>query len=105
MDRNQVTGIVLITALMLLYFMYFGQKEKPQQNEQTKQTVHVNRNQEAAQIPDSVKKQQLKAAYGELANLASGEAKEIVAENKDIKVTFSSKGGKIQSVLLKNYFT
>jgi YidC/Oxa1 family membrane protein insertase len=105
MDKNQVTGIVLITALMLLYFMYFGQKSSPQTNapKQSSQTDLPTKKEE--ELPDSVKQQQLKTAYGELANLASGEEKEVVAENKDIKVTFSSKGGKIKSVLLKHYLT
>lgn len=105
MDKNQVTGIVLITAMMLLYFMYFGQKDKPQPNAQQQQSTQVILKKSAEEVPDSVKQQQLKAAYGELANLASGEAKDVVAENKDIKVTFSSKGGKIKSVLLKHYLT
>ena len=41
--------------------------------------------------------------FGPFANAATGQKKEIVLENEDIKITFSNKGGRITNVLLKKY--
>ncbi|HAR20526.1 MAG TPA: membrane protein insertase YidC [Cytophagales bacterium] len=105
MDRNSTIGLVLISVLLFAYFAFFA--PEPQQTEQktattTAQTDVVKPQEKApVALPDSVLQQQL----GSLAPLANGQEKEYVLENKDLKITFSTKGGKVKTVLAKNYQT
>ncbi len=46
-----------------------------------------------------------KAKFGDFAAVASGETRDIVLENKDVKMTFSTLGGQVTQVVLKNYKT
>ncbi|HRO73513.1 MAG TPA: hypothetical protein PK611_07575, partial [Saprospiraceae bacterium] len=45
-----------------------------------------------------------KVRFGSFAAAASGNEENPVLENENIKVTFSSKGGKIKEVLLKHHY-
>ena len=64
-------------------------------------------NQEASQQSsrDTLSPQQNKERYGPFANAAEGKNKYITIENELIKVTLSTKGGRIYSAELKNYLT
>ncbi len=55
-------------------------------------------------VPDSVQDLQLAASFGVFANAAKGTAQEIVLENELTKATISTKGGAIQSILLKDHY-
>ncbi len=52
---------------------------------------------------DSVTTEKLSAQYGVFAPAASGEEEISTLENSEMTITFSSKGGRIVDVLLKNY--
>ena len=47
----------------------------------------------------------LQAKYGTLASHATGKESELVTENKELRITFTNKGGRIKQVELKNYKT
>jgi YidC/Oxa1 family membrane protein insertase len=106
MDRNSAIGLTLIAALLLIYFTWFSpqpeppapQKDVPQTSGNTApDSVRAS----APAIPDSV----LDATYGELSAAFKGqEAKETV-QTEDLDITFSSRGGVITSLALKNYQT
>lgn len=101
MDKNQVTGLLLIMAMLLGYQFFLAPKDEPTKEiEKAKVTQSVST--PKATIIDSVA---LKAAAGDFASAAVGTAEDIVLENKDIKVVFSTLGGKVKQVLLKNYET
>lgn len=109
MERNQVIGLLLITLLMIGYFMYFGgqQPEKTGINADTvvvdkKTTTPIVQNEVVADSVSSAENQQ---KYGVMASAAKGEAKDIILENEDIKVILSTLGGSVKKVLLKKYFT
>ena len=112
MERNQVTGIILITLLMLGYFMYVGNKE-PQAVPTGKDTTTTLSTKpqtiapkEAAAIgSDSSISEENKLKFGALATAALGTEEEVTFENNEIKVYFSTKGGVVKKVLLKKYFT
>jgi YidC/Oxa1 family membrane protein insertase len=101
MDKNQITGLVLIMAMLLGYQFFFAPKiepEKPQVKPKTTQLA----------IPSkitAIDSNAVKTAAGDFAKVAVGTAKDVVLENKDIKVTFTSEGGRVKQVLLKNYKT
>jgi YidC/Oxa1 family membrane protein insertase len=102
MDKNQITGLVLIMAMLLGYQFFFAPKidpEKPQEKPKTTQSKVTP--QKVATIDSNA----AKSAAGDFASAAIGTSKDVVLENKDIKVTFTSQGGRVKQVLLKNYET
>ena len=48
---------------------------------------------------------QIKAAYGDFATAAQGQAQDLTIETKNVKVVFSNKGGVMKELMLKNYQT
>ncbi|WP_423128176.1 membrane protein insertase YidC [Gaoshiqia sp. Z1-71] len=123
MDKNTIVGIVLIFAI-LIGFSYLN---KPSQEE----IEAARRRQDSISQVESLRKQQAESQlqvmdeqqaettaadtavagteltdrYGAFAEAAFGEEKFITLENNLMKVTVSTKGGKIYSVELKNYQT
>ncbi len=102
MDKNQITGLVLIMAMLLGYQFFFAPKIEPVKPQQKPKTSQVAPTPQKIVAPDS---NTVKASAGDFASAAVGTAKEVVLENKDIKVTFTSQGGRVKQVLLKNYET
>ncbi len=126
MDKNTIVGFVLIFVLILVY----GQLTQPtaeemeaaklrqdsieRVKEQLAETgidpsVVAEKTAEPVDFistlspDDSLRQIQLQGAFGPFAYSATGSDKEEVIENDMVKVTFSSKGGSIKEVLLKNY--
>jgi YidC/Oxa1 family membrane protein insertase len=100
-DRNQLTGILLIMA-MLLSWQFFMPKDDEIDPKKAQFTA------------DSLKKIELaKKAVATARPLATSDssgavvavAQDVVLENKDIKVTFTSLGGAVKKVELNNYKT
>ena len=125
MDKNSILGIILI-FLVLIGYSYFTKptdaereaaKRKQdsialvaKQNaiketkikEEAKNAVPVI---EPQKIPDSTKNKNQANEYGIFSKNAQGENQFVTLENKLIKVKFSSKGGRVYSVQLKDYET
>ncbi|MEG1579929.1 MAG: membrane protein insertase YidC [Bacteroidaceae bacterium] len=111
MDKNTITGFVLM-ALVLIGFSYFSQP-----NEQEKAKMHQ---QDSIMLAQAQQQQIIKEAenlkikkpvidsiatdttslFGEA---KKGEAKDIILQNKEVKIAISTKGGCIANVSLKNY--
>lgn len=114
MDKNQTTGIVLLSLMLLVYFIYFsptpeelqqqagqnGLDSIPKQGEIIKKDTAIQQVVEE-ELPDSI----LTAKYGFFGKAKQGEARDIVIENNDVKVTLSTKGGTVKEVLLKKHVT
>ena len=90
MDRNSITGIVLIMGMLLGYQYFFAPKEVP-----VVKAKALTQKASVAAIKDSAK----------VVSIDSSAKPEQVftLENKDIIVKISSKGAKLVSVQLKNY--
>ncbi|WMJ74758.1 membrane protein insertase YidC [Cytophagaceae bacterium ABcell3] len=110
MDRNQIIGLVLIAALMMVYVIWFGQ-QPPAEVEVAHDTTTVER---AETQPDITQPQpedttqvaeELRQQFGELAIGAQGSEERLVLENEKIQLKINTHGGKIDSVLLKDYLT
>ena len=119
MDKNQVTGLILISGLLLVYFYFFAPKPKQQptteepiemvQPEQEtvieqKPAVQVTDTQQPALQPektDSLKTQ----PSGPFAGILTGEEQELTVENDVALFTFSTLGGGVISVELKDFVT
>ena len=102
MDKNQITGLVLIMAMLLGYQFFFAPKIEPEKPQAKPKTTQTTVTPQKVAVFDS---NAAKTAAGDFANAVVGTNKETVLENKDIKVTFTSQGGRIKQVLLKNYET
>jgi YidC/Oxa1 family membrane protein insertase len=106
MDRNQGIGLVLITTIMVLYFIYTANQPQRIVTSQKDTTAIVQKEKsaetlEAPAIPDSI----LNQKFGAFSAGMKGEEKQFTIENKEVEITFNSKGGKVERVLLKKYFT
>ncbi len=117
MDRNQAIGLVIMTGLLFVYFFFLApQPEKnvpgtivsdsttTSSSVDTSGTDPVAENQEEL-LPDSLRTAMLQSKYGPFASAASGEEREITIENIDIIARFSTKGGYLKYVELKNFKT
>lgn len=109
MDKNGLTGILLMFLLLMLYFQLFSPTPTPTEKGKEKQQKQVlpqrkdDINKAQAQIFDDSTK--IAKLFGDFAPLLKGKEEKIVLENKDIKVTFQTKGGKIVGAELKKYKT
>ena len=119
MDKNQVTGLVLISGLLLIYFYFFAPKpteEEPVENpvemttpdqdpitqqepEAQAQTLQVEAEQEIPQDSSETR------AQGPFAEILNGEEREVSIENDVAIFTFSTLGGSITNVELKKFET
>jgi YidC/Oxa1 family membrane protein insertase len=119
MDKNQVTGLVLISALLLLYTVFFAPDpdELPASTDQD--SVAVSQTPVEAQegdttsaieealisVPDSIKATKLTEKYGLLAPLTFGKEEKVEINSDALKLQFSTKGGLPVKVELKDFYT
>ncbi len=120
MDKNTIIGFTLLFILLITW----QQMLKPSQaqiEEMKRVEDSIKKTQQIVDIAekpmdviaitpdslnglDSLQKLQLSSKFGDFYNAAVGKEEEFVLENDVLKVTFSNKGGRIKSVLLKEYF-
>ena len=110
MDRNQAVGLFLISALLLIYLFVFPPSKDVKPKAETKATTTATTAtpttvQETGAPLDSAAMVQQRAALGSFGAAAVGEAKTVLLQNENLKVTLSTKGGAVEEVLLKNYKT
>jgi YidC/Oxa1 family membrane protein insertase len=124
MDKNNLIGMVLIFICLMAY-MQLNQPTEEQIAEENRlrdsielaqQTINADggdatsnsiadASKSTTELPDSVRELELGKKYGYFASAGTGKEENPILENDLIKVTFSSKGGKIIEVLLKEYHT
>ncbi len=102
MDKNTITGIMLIMGMLLTYNTFFAPKDPIKTVEKPKVEAKAAKAEIKPTIADSVV---LKSKLGAFYSAATGNAQMITLENKDVKVILNTQGGSIQSVELKNYTT
>ncbi|MDR2802151.1 MAG: membrane protein insertase YidC [Prevotellaceae bacterium] len=122
MNKNTLTGIVLIGAILIGFSIYSSHEQRKLQEaraEQLKEQQRVQREQDSirwANQPDSIVLPTTPAAalspaqpvidesYGSTLALAGeGEQELVTIENNLLAVTFSNKGGRVYAVQMKNY--
>lgn len=119
MDRNTITGLVLIFILWM-GLMFFTNKQKADYEkanpkasktvqEKTKNTeLNTPINSNTAQtdsLNSGVDTVGLKTSFGSFASFLNGQAKKITLENEDCKYVFNTKGGILESIELKKFKT
>lgn len=107
MDKNSAIGLTLISALLLGYFYFTSQSEKPAEKIQTIVTTSPNTPTIAATPQEVTAKNDsiLTATYGDLSASFKGDEKIESIETEDLKINFSNKGGIIQHLELKKFKT
>lgn len=95
MDKNQVTGLVLIGVLLLAYMTFFAPEQTPPQKATTEQT--------ADKSTIDTKDKNVAVDSANQAPTGTIEEKVITLENEDLKVELSNIGGTIKSARLKQY--
>ncbi|MDO7885566.1 membrane protein insertase YidC [Hymenobacter cheonanensis] len=97
MDRNQATGLFLISALLLVYLFFFSPKKEPEQNKpQTTTTAAATKPVGAAPAlaPEALP-----------TDTAAGPVRTIELKNPELTLNFSTQGGRVVAARLNNYKT
>ena len=129
MDRNSVTGLLLIGAILMgwMFWMAPSKEEQAAKKRQQDSIIALQKIEEekkdaikeppvtskidtsvtitAVPLSDSAKSELIKQKYGVFARTLSGKEELITLENDVMKVFVSTRGGRIASVQLKNYKT
>ncbi|MDX2246156.1 MAG: membrane protein insertase YidC [Bacteroidia bacterium] len=118
MDRNSITGLVLMVLLTLVYFYFFAPKPvppRPTTNTENVSTVSpdslilgesVETTPEVAEVVnDSQRVASLRDRYSDLHKLVAGEEKVVTVTTDELTINISTKGGHIQSAFLNGYKT
>jgi YidC/Oxa1 family membrane protein insertase len=121
MDKNQATGLVLISVLLVAYFWFFAEPPKPTDTENAdttelaSDTVRVTQEMTspdtadnttpAASVSDSVKNLELTRKFGAFAPVAEGSNQEQTITTDKLRLVFDSKGGTIKEVELLEFKT
>ena len=113
-NLNTIIGMVLIFVLVY-FWMQYSAPEKPAQDQNPNQITKTTNKPDTpavvapsspaipAGLDSSAQKTALMSQFGVFAPAATGSEQEISLENNLLRVTFTSKGGRIKEVFLKNY--
>lgn len=101
MDRNQATGLFLISALLLVYLFFFSPKAEPGKNRAQATTTTAAPT--AAALPGTTPTPAL-APEAKL-DSAAGPVRSIEVKNPELTLTFSTQGGRVAAVRLNGYKT
>lgn len=124
MDRNTIIGLGIIGLLLVGYSIFTKPQREAQMAERARRDsiarVEQVKAMEAAQqaktqviqrdsagnvTTDSVSAERLSGELGDFANAATGTAEKVVLENENLKLTFSTLGGRPYTVQLQKYQT
>ena len=101
MDRNQATGLFLISALLLVYLFFFSPKTDEKATGKTPAATTAATQAPAATAPASVAALAPETAL----DTTAGAAQDLHLTNDNLDVTFSTRGGRVTAVRLKKYKT
>jgi YidC/Oxa1 family membrane protein insertase len=116
MDRNTQLGLLLIFGLFVLWQVVTSpsQEELIKQQNMEDSIMLARKTKEAVREKIVIQKTESQKdnaeiledrenQFGNFSNAAAGKASDFVLENDLLKVTFSTKGGTIKQVLIKNH--
>ena len=114
MDKNQSIGLILISLLLMVY-LYFTPKPETSVQTQTdstkvEQITPVVTEEIVAPVVEEVLSDSMQnvvnqSTYGAFSIAAIGIDKDVVLENEDVKITFTTKGARVKEVVLKKFST
>lgn len=95
MDRNSVTGLVLIGLIMIVWLQFMSPERKPQLEPAPPVATKVEELPAATPAPFD--------AFGSFASAAEGRERLLTVENDLFTATLSSKGATLKSIVLKKH--
>lgn len=110
-DKNSLIGLLLMGFILIIFNLYIleppeAPKEEPKlANTENKEPFKKQQDNKEDQKEEIKKNQQQINQYGVFGNAIEGIEKESFLENDKLKITFSNKGGRITSVILKEFET
>ncbi|MCC2547125.1 membrane protein insertase YidC [Hymenobacter sp. BT175] len=104
MDKNQATGLFLISAMLLVYLFFFSPK-KPEDKPADKPVAAATTTSGAPAAPAALDSATAARQLGSFASAAQGAAQQLQLANDNLTLTFSSKGGRVEAVRLNKYKT
>ncbi len=116
MDKNQATGLILMSVLLVAYFFFFGSptdipketidnEQEVQEDSTQKQQVKAATTAPAIETNDSLANQQAQSKYGVFAAAAKGEENKFEVNTDVLTIEFNSKGANIDRLELKGFTT
>ena len=112
-DKNTIIGIVLLAILFFVFFWYTNKDQQAvmahqrhiQDSLRIDSLSKITPQQKAATILDSLGNDSLAkvSAAGDFSKSTNIAEQTVTVENDLMKVVFTSKGGRVKSVLVKNY--
>ncbi len=115
MDKNAVTGIVLITAMLMAWFYFFAPEPPPPVPPQARTTEGIETpsleadSQAVVSAPEAGllagDSARLKDAYSDFFHLTTGTNQEITVKTDMLTATLNTKGGAFASVTLNEHRT
>lgn len=113
MDRNQIAGLILMLVFITVYFQFFAPEPNPETVSAMKQADSTqtanDTSQEAVEelkattLSDSARSKLNEMKFGLFSGATEGTDRLVTIENDKIIVSFSSKGGTVQKVILKEF--
>ena len=102
-DKNSLTGFVLMFLILLIFNFYFlpTNEEISEQKEDVKTENNISEPKSINTDKIELTSDEKEKKYGVFSNSAESEFNEYVIENDKIKVVVSNKGGRINSVTIK----
>ena len=102
-DKNSLTGFVLMFLILLIFNFYFlpTNEEISEQKEDIKTENNISEPKSINTDKIELTSDEKEKKYGVFSNSAESEFNEYVIENDKIKVIVSNKGGRINSVTIK----
>ena len=111
-DKNSLIGFVLMAVILIVFNTFFFPEIPQEQAPVTATTEAVITETQFTEttvatplLSNSVISEELKTKYGVFASAAKGTDEFQVIENDKLKITVANKGGRIVSVILKEYQT
>ena len=111
-DKNSLIGFVLMAVILIVFNTFFFPEIPQEQAPITAPTEAIITETQFTEttvatpiLSNSVVSEELKTKYGVFASAAKGTDEFQVIENDKLKITVANKGGRIVSVILKEYQT
>ena len=108
-DKNSLTGFVLMAIILIVFNFFFFPEPIEQEisenniSNEVKEDRQVNQNIVTSNIKNNLTSndEDTQLKYGSLAHTANGEIDNYFLENEKLKISISNKGGRINSVIVK----
>jgi len=116
MEKNQGIGVVLIFAVIIIYYFFtapnaeeYARQEAVQDSIRQAQLVEEkaptqDKIIQTETIPDSVKQEKLNDTYGPFSSAMMGSSSIVQLENDKVQLSFDTKGGRIVKALMKEHY-